>query len=317
MVDNEDVHSFLKHTSSPTTSTPTTNAPTTSPTTSPTTTSPTTSAPTKSPTSAPTPEPNELIFPQGFDGGFHGLGSSGVFETTVKSAIATALGVSQAEVTIVSVVDGSVKVSFRVASVTVLTEQQSVSIVNRIRDDFGESNDATLNNMAKDAITVSGSGTTPLVFTRAPTGTEPTPSPTTRSPTTKSPTTSRPTATGETYAPTAPPTDPPTNSPTRPPTPPPPPPVNIYQTTAEEQCTVTDFTKIMLAVASTLCSLVAFMAITFWYILERGRGGSGFRIAPGAAQFAAVGKPIGHSLFKKARGTPEETQGLVNRRGDV
>jgi len=199
-----------------------------------------------------------------------------------------------------------------------LSPQQSLDITTQIRSSFDSSGEAALVTMAAGEISVSDIGSTSLSFTKAPTPSAPT-VPDTEAPTLPTPApTLPPTNPGDTYAPTVPPTPPPTDSPTRPPTTPPPPPVNIVQTTAEEQCTVSDFTKIMMAVASTICGLVAFMSITFWFILERGRGGSGYSSLKGPdTKFAAVGQPVGHSLFKsrKVRATLEEQRGLVNRRG--
>ena len=180
--------------------------------------------------------------------------------------------------------------------------------------DCGPSSDVCQNLLC----TTSTSAPTALPTVAPPTPAPPTVAPTTAYPTTAYPTTGRPTNVGETHSPTYPPTKNPTAFPTGAPTTPyptnapPPPDINIIATTVEEKCTVSDFTKIMLAVASTVCGLVAFMAITFWYLLERARGGSG--ITKVVSEFRG---PIGHSLFKKVHGSPEERKGLVQRRENV
>ena len=108
-----------------------------------------------------------------------------------------------------------------------------------------------------------------------------------------------------TQVPTTYPTAHPTEFPTKHPTDAPEIIVNSILNEIKEDCIVTDFTKIILGVASTLAFTIAGAALGFWYLLERRKiapNGSRFASAPSSQRFKG-------SLYRNTN--PEERLSLV------
>ena len=87
-----------------------------------------------------------------------------------------------------------------------------------------------------------------------------------------------------------------TDSPTQRPSAAPPAPIIYTYKTIKEDCTVSDFTKIVLGISSTLAFTVAVAAVGFWYLLERSKLAAG----GGSYQPVATANRFKSSLYRKA-----------------